>query len=238
MTEEEPTPSGTDRRQQERTKIEIKRTILASVEDEGIKQRGCHLHLLDISEGGMRVNIDQALEPEARLKLRFDIGALGTHLEGHFESVCRVVWTKPTPGGTITGFEFKELSKEARVGLQHLLDFWGNKSSLELVRLWKPVNAKLRNTEAEPWSQTLFVQALSLKGFQFNSPRPVDREHALQSRLLLNDGPVITPVKVLWCKQISDRCYDTGCQFEDLSSEQTVSVRLHLKRTGNASFRK
>jgi hypothetical protein len=235
---ESPETAQTDRRGQQRTKIEINRTILGTIEQDAGDEMRCHLRLMDLSEGGMKVNIDTILEPEASICLKFDLSQLGTLLEGTFESFCRVVWTKPTPGGAVTGLEFKELKNESASGLGRLLEVWSEKSSLALTRLWKPINAKVRISEDEPWSRTLFVQALSEKGFQFKSTDLLEKDLILQSRLLLNSGPVVTPAKVRWCTQTSGQAYDAGCQFVELSDEDRASINLYLKRTGHASFRK
>ena len=227
----------TDRRRQERTKIEVKRSVVARIEQGELGETACHLHLLDISQGGMKVNVDQVLELEAQVRLKFELSSLGPRLEGSFESVCRVVWTKQTPGGSITGLEFIELAEESGSRLEHILEFWSEKSSLNLTKLWKPINAKIRSSAEEPWSRTLFVQALSPEGFQFKFTDRLDEDQSLQSRLLLNDGPLVISARVLWCKETPGP-FDVGLQFVDQTEEVRAAIRLHLKRTGNASFRK
>lgn len=227
-----------DRRQQSRTKFEVKRTLLASIEAENAGETSCHLHLLDISEGGMRINIDRTLEVETQVGLRFDLTTLGPSLNGEFDSVCRVVWTKPTPGGSVTGLEFKELRQDSETNLKCLLEIWSEKASLELTRLWKPLNAKLRQSDEEPWSRTHFVQALSEAGFQFKSSESMEKNQVWQARLLLSGGPIVTSATVQWCKELSTRSFEIALQFLELGQEDEASIRLHLKRTGNASFRK
>ena len=227
-----------DRRRQSRTKFEVKRTLLASLEAESADETSCHLHLLDISEGGMRINIDRTLEVETQIGLRFDLTTLSPSLNGQFDSVCRVVWTRPTPGGSVTGLEFKELRQDSEASLKCLLEIWSEKASLELTRLWKPINAKLRQSDEEPWSRTHFVQALSEAGFQFKSSESMEKDQVWQARLLLTGGPIAAAATVHWCKELSARSFEIALQFLELGQEDEASIRLHLKRTGNASFRK
>ena len=186
----------------------------------------------------MRINIDRTLEPETRIGLRFDLTTLGSALNGEFDSVCRVVWTKPTPGGSVTGLEFKELRQDSETSLKCLLEIWSEKASLELTRLWKPINAKLRQSDEEPWSRTHFVQALSEAGFQFKSSESMEKDQVWQARLLLAGGPIVAAATVHWCKELSARSFEIALQFLELGQEDEASIRLHLKRTGNASFRK
>ena len=233
-----PEAEQNDRRLRARTKVLVKRTLLASIEAEHIGETCCHLHLLDISEGGMRVNIDRNLKPESQVGLKFDLHNLGSSMDGEFDSICRVVWTKPTPGGSVTGLEFKELRQDSETSLKHLLEIWSEKAGLELTRLWKPINAKLRRSENEPWTKTHFVQALSTSGFQFKCSEKMENEQMWLARLLLAGGPIVTSASVHWCKEISSRSFEVAFQFVKLSQDDVAAIRLHLKRTGHASFRK
>lgn len=220
-----------ERRQEERTKIAVKRTILATVEDEAYGEMVNHLYLVDVAQAGMRINLDRNIEPESSIKIKFSLTSLGFGLEGDFESDCRVVWAKPTAGGTcIMGMEFKELAQEHSEALQQLIDHWAEKSGLELERLPSPVDVKIRDSEEDPWSRMYAIRAISTDGFQMKHHQDLEKGKEVYARILLEGGTVEAKASVRWCKPMPNGAFDVGCQFEGLSDGQKTYITLHLKR--------
>jgi len=66
----------------------------------------------------------------------------------------------------------------------------------------------------------------------------MEKDQVCHARLLLAGGPIVTSATVHWCKELSARSFEIALQFLELGQEDEASIRLHLKRTGNASFRK
>lgn len=220
-----------ERRQEERVKISVKRTILATVKDEAYGEMTNHLYLVDVSPNGMRINLDRVIEPETRVSVTFSLTSLGFGLEGDFSSECRVVWNKPTAGGTcIIGMEFQNLAEESSQSLQRLIDHWAQKSGLDLERLPSPVDAKIRHSAEEPWSRMLAVRAISAHGFQFKYHEELETDQELLTRILLEGGTVETTAEVRWCTPMPNGAYDVGCRFKELSQGHQTYISLHLKR--------
>ena len=220
-----------ERRQEERVKTPVKRTILAKVEDEAYGEMNNHLYVVDLSENGLRINLDRTVEPETELKLGFSLAAFGHSLEGDFEAKCRVIWAKPLAGGTcVLGMQFVELDEEQTKAIQSLIEHWSVKEGFDLVTLADPVATKIRYQEDEPWAPMVGVRALSRDGLQYPSKLEVEPGQELEVRMLLEPGTVQTKVKVRWCKPMANGVFDVGCEFQELSKGGEGYIDLHLRR--------
>lgn len=221
----------TERRRQERIKTPVKRTILATVEDEAYGSLQNHLYIVDISENGLRINLDRLVEPESEIYLKFSLNAFGHGLAGELEARCRVVWAKPLAGGTcILGMEFLDLEENQKAYVDSLLEHWSKKEGLELIQLPEPVNTKIRYEEGGPWAPMVGLRAISHQGFQYSSKIQVEPEQRLEVRILLEPGTVTTAAEVRWCKLMSNGAYDIGCHFVQLSNGHKSYIDLHLRR--------
>ena len=220
-----------ERRDAARTKSLVKRTILATVEDEAYGSMANHLYLEDLAIKGMRINLDREVEPESHLLISFPLESLGFALSGEFRATCRVVWSRPLHGGTcMLGLEFQDLDEQATESLARLLQHWEEKQGLELQNLRTAVDAKVRFKEGEAWSKMVSVRAISQDGFKFTSTQGVDIDEFIEIRILLESGTVETSAKVRWCKAMPNGVYEIGCQFSQLSSSHLGFLELHLRR--------
>jgi PilZ domain len=227
----EQVPDAGERRSEQRTKSKVKRTVLATVEEEGYEAKSNHLYIVDISENGIRINLDRVVEPDKILTVNFPLASLGYELEGHFSANCRVIWSRPLAGGTcILGMEFQGLSEVIQGSVDALIEHWGKKEGLDLMALPTPVDAKIRFEEGEEWSRMVAVRAISLRGFNFPSKHMVTEDQSIDVRLLLEGGTVETSAKVRWCKTMPNGVYDIGCEFPQLTEGEESYITLHLRR--------
>lgn len=220
-----------ERRDAVRSKSLVKRTILATVEDEAYGSMANHLYIEDLATKGMRINLDREVEPESRLLVSFPLESLGFALSGEFRATCRVVWSRPLHGGTcMLGLEFQELDEQASENLRLLLEHWEEKQGIELQTLRTPVDAKVRFEEGEAWSKMVSIRAISKDGFKFTSTQSVEPDKNIEIRILLESGNLETAAKVRWCKAMANGVYEIGCQFLQLSASHLGFLELHLRR--------
>jgi hypothetical protein len=228
---QEQTSPAEDRRHEPRTKSKVKRTVMATVEDEAYGSRSSHLYVVDISENGIRVNLDRELEPESKIKIALPLQAFGFGLEGDFQADCRVVWARPLAGGTcVLGMEYENLQTEHRESLNTILEHWAEKQDLELETLPVSVDAKYRLNEEESWSRTVGVRAISRDGFRFAAGQDIEPSTEILIRILLESGTVENKARVKWCESVANNAYDIGCEFQSLSSGDESYIDLHLRR--------
>jgi len=220
-----------ERRNEPRAKSKVKRTVVGTVEHETFGALSTHLYIMDISENGIRLNLDREIEPESTLRLVLPLRAFGYGLEGEFEAQCRVVWTKALAGGTcILGMEFQNLVEPHKQSLSEIIDHWSGKQAMELESLPEPVNAKFRFSEDDPWSRTIGIRAISHDGFKFPYGKEMEVGDELQIRILLEAGTVENRSVIRWCKPLPNRAFDIGCEFQNLGKGDAGYIDLHLRR--------
>lgn len=220
-----------ERRQEARVKSQVKRTVPATLEDEAYGAITSHLYIVDISENGMRINLDRSMEPGDLLKITLPLPSLGVELESEFQADCKVIWSKTLAGGTsVVGLEFQDLAEGHRKAARSLINHWGIRDALDLVNLPTPVDTKIRLSEEDPWSPSVGARGLSLKGFHYQARQARETGDKVQVRLLLEAGTIETWAQVIWCEKIPNDNFDIGCEFEELRSGAEGYITLHLRR--------
>lgn len=219
-----------ERRTETRTKSRVERTVLATLTDSTYGSLTNHLYILDISPGGMRINLDRTIEPESEFHLSISLDSLGFGLSGSLDLHCEVVWNRPLVGGTcILGLKFRELDQEAEDKIAQLVGYW-SQHDLMLQLLKEPVDAKVRVSDVDPWSKMVGVRKLSVVGFQFLTKDEFLSDQEIWVRLLLESGTVESRAVVRWCELMKNGANSVGCEFLELSSSGRGFVELHLRR--------
>lgn len=219
-----------ERRKLERIKVAVKRTILGTIEDDTYGEMKNHFYFVDVSHGGMRINLDRNIEPETRIYIKFSLASLGFGLEGDFESQCRVVWTKPTEGTCILGLEFQSLEQEFAEVIDRLIAYWKPREGLLLERVPNPIDAKLKTTEDEAWSRMFAIRAISTEGCHFRFHKEFEAGEELDLRILLEAGNVEVKSTVRWCSRIPSGAFDVGCDFDELTAESRSFIELQFRK--------
>lgn len=220
-----------ERRQSERKKCQVNRTIVAQLTVEGLEPLAIHLFLVDIAETGLRANLDRAFEPDVELNLKLPLRALGPDLEGELDVNCRVIWSRDLAGGTcVHGMEFVEPDEESQLAIGRLLKCWEEREERDTVRLVTPVDTKVRFAGDQSWSPMVAVRALSAKGLNFPSRRAAEIGDRIRFRMLLEPGTAETEGVVRWCRQMPNGSFDIGCDFQELGKSARDYITLHLRR--------
>lgn len=219
-----------ERRKTPREKCPVKRTVLAQIEPEGGTRVQLHLHLVDIGESGLRVNLDRAFPEESELSLSFPLLPFGQQLEGDLEGRFRVVWTRDLHGGTyVHGLELLDPTPQTRAAVESLLtQCLEVRHDVDETFLREPVDAKL---QLDPNSTVMVaVRKLSTGGLTFPYRESFEKGHCFTVRLLLEPGTAESEVSVRWCRARSDGNYDIACDFVRPSESVVGLVSLHLLR--------
>lgn len=219
-----------ERRRTQREKCPVKRTVVAQIEPDGGSEIQLHLHLVDIGESGLRVNLDRAFPEESELGLSFPLSPFGQTLEGELKGRFRVVWTRDLLGGTyVHGLELLDPSPETTEAVESLLaQCLEVREDIGESLLRVPVDAKLYLDDESPI--LVAVRKLSTGGLTFPYRHSFEKGDTFRMRLMLEPGIAESEVSVRWCRVRSDGNFDVACDFVRPSESAVGLVSLHLLR--------
>ncbi len=106
-----------ERRQSGRKGVKLSRLISSKIID-GESTRECYLHLVDISDGGFRINSDDPFPEEREFILEITLAPFGNELATKTPRKAfpvQTVWTKSLVGGmVVSGLAFRNLDQEGQ----------------------------------------------------------------------------------------------------------------------------
>jgi c-di-GMP-binding flagellar brake protein YcgR len=218
----------TERREDERRKSRVNKLVHADLHL-GPEESRVFLFLVDISLGGMKVNLDRLFEPETLIDLKIPIEPYLNEKEP-LEVRCRVAWNRSLLGGTyVHGLEFKELSEQATATVEKLFTAFSPEGQRERFRLKQVLSvAYQREGEWIPWSaKDLSTDGL---GLQMRDPLPLDE--VFPFKVYLEDqGPLTAlevPGRVVYVAEEDDELHRVGVQFENLDEESASRIRRFI----------
>jgi c-di-GMP-binding flagellar brake protein YcgR len=224
-------PNDEDRRSEARRKSRINKLVHATVRT-GDEQFLSYLYLVDISLGGMRANLDRALEPESTVELQLPVGPYLPNKETSFDVACRVVWRRPLPGGTfVHGFEFLNLTPLQLELASQLFAAFTPEGMRERFRLNQILNiAYEKNGQWLP--RTAFDISPEGLGIQMREALPEDEVIRFLIYLQDHDRLDATEVqgKVSYLAEFEDGLFRIGVKFVDLGDHVARRIRAYIDR--------
>lgn len=224
---------GGERRQAGRKGVKLNRLISSRVLD-GDSQRECYLHLVDISEGGLRVNSDDPFPAEREFSLEIGLAAFGSELTTRKSRVAfpvRMVWSKSLVGGmVVSGLAFGELDAERQAIVANIMRDASPQGRRQHFRLNRVLGVELGGSgEDGRWLYPLTLD-LSIEGMRICLSETLEVGSKFPLRIFLEfELPTVeTQAEVMWQEVLPSGRIQVGLRFDGMSERDAMAVKTYI----------
>lgn len=220
-----------ERRTTRRVGCDLNHSVSARVEVDGQPSIPIALYLLDVSEGGMRINMDRELPSDQTFRLCFSLAALGG--QGEFASHCEVAWQKGLLGEAwVAGLRFTQMSDADGELLRRTIDqFEGPNRRLRFrLRSVVPVSVRFEDDWFYMTATELSPEGLRIR----TTPVPwLSPGCELSLWLHLGSEWPIEPLEaeVLWREEVWRDRIEVGFRFLDPDEEDALVIKSYIERS-------
>ncbi len=226
-----------ERRQSGRKGVRLNRLIASRILD-GESHRECYLHLVDISEGGLRVNSDDPFPEGREFQLEIGLAAFGNELATRKPKQVfpvRLVWSKSLLGGmVVTGLAFTEqLDGEGHEVVSAIMHGASPEGRRMHFRLNRVLGVEMGGGEAEGdeirWLYPLTLD-LSVEGMRIclNEELQVGRRFPIKIFLEFDLPTVSAEAEVMWQETMPSGRVQVGLRFEGLSERDAAAIKTYI----------
>lgn len=220
-----------ERRTTPRVGCDLNHSVAARVEMDGQPSLPIALYLLDMSEGGMRVNTDRELPSGSVFRLCVNLASLGG--EGEFRTDCEVAWQKGLLGEAwVAGLRFTEMSEEDNARLRDTIgQFEGPNRRLRFrLRSVVPVSVRFE----DDWFYMTATE-LSPEGLRIRTTPVPWLAPGCELSLWLHLGSEwpLEPLdaEVLWREEVWRDRIEVGFRFLDLDEDDACLIQSYIERS-------
>ena len=221
-----------ERRQTGRKGVKLNRLIASRVID-GNSQRECYLHLVDISDGGLRVNSDDPFPGDRHFALEIGLAAFGTELATRKPRInfpVRLVWTKSLVGGmVVSGLAFVDIDQESQDVVSAIMKGASPQGRRQHFRLNRVLGVELGGEGGERWLYPLTLD-LSVEGMRIclSETLAVGDKFPLRIFLEFELPTVETKAEVMWQEVMPSGRVQVGLKFEDMSERDAMAIKTYI----------
>lgn len=224
------TGTAQERRSEERRKSRVNKLVHALVK--AGEEFQTFLYLVDISTGGLRVNLDRRLTPESIIELDFPVGPYVRDKEARLQATCRVVWNRPLLGGTfVHGLQFIDLSPASEEIISKLFIAFTPEGRRERFRLNQVLNVAYKSDDSWIPRNACDISPEGL-GLQLSSPLPEDT--VIPFRIYLDEKRGSEPVeidgKVSFTAEFDEGDYRIGIKFVNVNDVAASRIQAYIDR--------
>lgn len=220
-----------ERRTTRRVGCDLNHSVAARVEVDGQQAVPIALYLLDLSEGGMRINLDRQLPVDQQFTLLVPLESLGS--EGELRLTCEVAWQKGLLGEAwVAGLRFTELAEPDGDRLRTTIEqFEGPNRRLRFrLRSVVPVSVRFEDDWFYMTATELSPEGLRIR----TTPVPwLNLGCELSLWLHLGSEWPIEPLdaEVLWREEVWRDRIEVGFRFLDLTEEDALLIKSYIERS-------
>jgi c-di-GMP-binding flagellar brake protein YcgR len=231
----ESSESARERRTHMRKGVRLNKLISAKLRVPDQEEISLYLHLVDISDGGMRVNGDIELSENQLFEMTLQTEAFGQEIASEFAEMlvtCRVVWQKRLLGGMfVSGLQFVDIKAETDAALRRILEICSPEGRRLRFRLNRVLGVGIGLDEETRWLYPLALD-LSVEGMRvrLDEPLKVGDKFPLQIFLEFDLPTVQTEAEVVWKEEIGPSRYQIGLRFHNLNEESAGSIQSYIDR--------
>lgn len=224
-----PTPA-VDRRQHARKGAAVNRLLRATVEWEDGKPEECYLYLVDISERGMRVNVDRCFPEDHPVRLRFSLVDL------QFEAQVHPIWQKFLTGGTWTvGLEVRDENVAATDVMRSIMEVFSAGGRRIRFRLRQVLTVTMQRASDERWYSVTTLD-ISPGGLKVRWDEPLEEGEIVHVKIFPEDLPdVEAHAQVMWQRDIGPERFEFGLKFTDITEAGATSIQRYIDRSVGAA---
>lgn len=223
-------PEG-EKRTAPRKGVRLNKLISASL-NEG---ESLYLHLVDISEGGMRVNGDLEFNQAEPFTLTLQMEAFGKDLaeeHPHLSLGCRVVWQKKLLGGMyVSGLQFVDMTSENETVVKKILERSSPEGRRLRFRLNRVLGVGIGLDEETRWLYPLALD-LSVEGMRLRLDEEIEVGATFPLQIFLEfDLPTVrVHAEAVWREEVGNGRYQLGLRFTEVSEESAKAIQEYIDR--------
>lgn len=219
---------GEERRQHQRTVSQAHKLLRATLGQEGGTPEEVYLFLVDISEGGMRVNLDRSFPEGHTSRLTFSLGGR--------EFAVDVVpqWQRCLADGVAAagtwsaGLAFRDPDRDT---VDFLFSYFSTTGRRLRFRLRELLTVTMRRAGDEnPW-WSLTTTDLSMEGLRARWDDPLDVGEEIEVKVFPPDLPDVDGRgQVMWVNEALPGRWEFGVRFTELSATGHESLMRYIDR--------
>ena len=216
--------SGRERRQHERKIVQVNKLLRAKLDLPDGSIQEAYMYLVDVSEGGMRVNVDSAF-PEEPVRMRFELDQFV------FDAQVHPSWQKCLVGGTWTvGLDFRGAGPETIAVANGIIDMYSPDGRRKRFKLREILNVMLHRPSDEDWLNVLAIDVSSTE-LQLRSDHEFPQGSHVDVKIFPPDLPrVEAEAEVLWQREVSTGRFEFRMKFLDLTKEGADTLQKYIDR--------
>ncbi len=223
--------SHKDRRSSPRVGCDLNHSVTARFAVAGQSEVPVALYLLDLSEGGMRINLDRELPAGQDFELIVSMASLGQ--EGELRTRCQVAWQKGLLGEAwVAGLRFLDMSAVDQARLRETIEgFEGPNRRLRFrLRSVVPVSVRFE----DDWFYMTATE-LSPEGLRIRTTPVPWLSPGCQLILWLHLGSEwpLEPLdaEVLWREDVWRDRIEVGFRFLELDEDDARLIQTYIDRS-------
>jgi c-di-GMP-binding flagellar brake protein YcgR len=227
-------PSISERRTAARKGIRLNKLISTELDSNG-ETRSLYLHLVDISDGGLRVNGDVEFPLEGPFDLKVATEAFGPEVSSLYSEIrlkCVVAWQKRLLGGMfVSGLRFTDLSDEARDAIRSILKICSPDGRRLRFRLNRVLGVGIGLDDETRWLYPLALD-LSVEGMRVRIDEQLQTGQKFPLQIFLEfDLPTVQmQAEVVWREEIGPSRYQIGLRFSELNEDNAKTIQDYIDR--------
>jgi len=225
-----PAPSlQEERRRHERKGVKVNRLIRATL-DFGDRKREEYVYVMDISEGGMRVNVDTPFPDNTVVRMEFTLQYLDMDVQ------IKPIWQKSLAGGTwVAGLEFDNVSQDQMNQILSMVEAFSLKGRRDRFRLKSLVAVSMRHMDDEDWLSVLLVD-VSTSGLRIRCNESYEEGAQFEVKILLPDLQEVDAVgEVVWVQQARPGRFEYGMRFTTINDTGAAGIQAYIDRCVGAA---
>lgn len=225
--------SEDDRRQSGRKGVKLSRLIASKIID-GESSRECYLHLVDISEGGFRINSDDPFPEDKEFVLEIGLAPFGTELATKAPRQAfpvKTVWSKCLVGGmVVSGLAFQNLDEQGTEVVQAIMEGASPQGRRMHFRLNRVLGVELgRDDEEQQWLYPLTLD-LSVEGMRIclSEALEVGSKFPIKVFLEFELPTVQADAEVMWQETMPSGRVQVGLKFANMSERDAMAIKTYI----------
>jgi len=213
-----------ERREFIRKKINIKKTFQVDLTIPGEDTKKCFLHIVDVSEGGIRLHADFPF-PEEDKEYKVKI-----YLDQIVEFTGKTIWQKQLLGGIyIVGIQFLDLSEHDRESVNEFIEKYSLEGKRRTFRLNRvlAVEMELDNKKDVFYALTVDLTEYGMR-ITHETKLPENTEIKFRIVLYYDKKPIEVKAKVIWQKETSWGDNMIGLEFTEITPEARNTIKEYI----------
>jgi PilZ domain len=231
--EDEDSIPESERRQAARKGVKLSRLISSRIID-GESQRDCYLHLVDISDGGFRINSDDPFPEDRDFILEIGLAPFGNELATRAPRQAfpvKTVWTKSLVGGmVVSGLAFQNLDEKGMEIVEAIMQGASPQGRRMHFRLNRVLGVELgRSEEEQQWLYPLTLD-LSVEGMRICLSEPLEVGETFPIKVFLEfELPTVNAnAEVMWQETMPSGRVQVGLKFDGISERDAMAIKTYI----------